>query len=122
MASPFGSHTYIPPSGAPGFRGDLYDWDKGYSNELEREIVRGRSTDRGNGKERSVDADGKGRTLETEMQSHIRADVGVGIGIGALMEKKSGDLDLKGRRAATTPVLSQNLAILVCFFFLYIPL
>ena len=30
------------------------------------------------------------------------------------MEKKSGNLDLKGRRAGTTPVLSENLAILVC--------
>ncbi|KAF8815328.1 TLD-domain-containing protein [Phlegmacium glaucopus] len=29
------------------------------------------------------------------------------------MEKKSGNLDLKGRKAATTPVLSQNLAILL---------
>jgi hypothetical protein len=30
------------------------------------------------------------------------------------MEKKSGNLDLKGRRAGTAPVLSENLAILVC--------
>ena len=29
------------------------------------------------------------------------------------MEKKSAYLDLKGRRASTTPVLSENLAILV---------
>ena len=29
------------------------------------------------------------------------------------MEKKSGNLDLKGRRAGTAPVLSENLAILV---------
>ena len=29
------------------------------------------------------------------------------------MEKKSAFLDLKGRRASTTPVLSENLAILV---------
>ena len=30
------------------------------------------------------------------------------------MEKKSGILELKGRRASTAPVLSENLAILVC--------
>lgn len=30
------------------------------------------------------------------------------------MEKKSGYLDLKGRRAGTAPVLSEKLAILVC--------
>ena len=29
------------------------------------------------------------------------------------MEKKFGHLDLKGRRASTAPVLSENLAILV---------
>ena len=30
------------------------------------------------------------------------------------MEKKIGNLNLKGRRAGTAPVLSENLAILVC--------
>jgi hypothetical protein len=34
------------------------------------------------------------------------------------MEKKSGTLDLKGRRASTAPVLSENLAILVCDLFM----
>jgi hypothetical protein len=34
------------------------------------------------------------------------------------MEKKSGTLDLKGRRASTAPVLSENLAILVCDLFI----
>ena len=110
-ASPFGSHSYIPPSGAPGFRGESYDWDKGFSNELEREIVRGRSNVTGNGKEQSSSMDDNGKILETEMQAqYTRA----GIGIGALMEKKTGNIDLKGRRASTSPVLSQNLANLVC--------
>jgi len=119
-ASPFGAHVYIPPSGAPGFKGDSYDWDKGFSNELEKEIVRGRTGGRVNGKGQRVDVDDGRRMLETNTQAHIRADVGVGIGIGALMEKKSGNLDLKGRRASTTPVLSPNLANLVrysLFFF-----
>ena len=35
--SPFSPTVYIPPSGAPGFKGDRYDWDKGFSNELESE-------------------------------------------------------------------------------------
>ena len=113
-ASPFGSHSYIPPSGAPGFRGESYDWDKGFSNELEREIVRGRSDVTGNGKEESSNVDDKGRILETEMQSRAS------IGIGAFMEKKTGNLDMKGRRASTSPVLSQNLADLVCNIRLYI--
>ena len=110
-ASPFGSHSYIPPSGAPGFRGESYDWDKGFSNELEREIVRGGSSVAENGNEESSSVDDKGRPLETEMQAqYTRA----GIGIGAYMEKKTGHLDLKGRRASTSPVLSENLANLVC--------
>jgi len=36
-ASPFSPTVYIPPSGAPGFTGDKYDWDKGFSDELESE-------------------------------------------------------------------------------------
>ena len=110
-ASPFGTHSYIPPSGAPGFRGESYDWDKGFSNELEREIVQGRSRVTGNGNEESSSVDDKERILETEMQAqYTRAD----IGIGAFMERKTGNLDMKGRRASTSPVLSQNLANLVC--------
>lgn len=106
--SPFASHSYVPPSGAPGFRGESYDWDKGFSNELEKEIVRGRSNVTGNGNEESSSVDDKGRILETEMQARA------GIGIGAFMEKKTGKLDMKGRKASTSPVLSQNLANLVC--------
>jgi hypothetical protein len=114
-ASPFGTHAYLPPSGAPGFRGESYDWDKGFSNELEREIVRGRSSDRGNGNSQSSGVDDGGRIPGTQMQAHSkRPNVGVGIGIGAFIEKKTGNLDLKGRRASTDAVLSQNLAILVC--------
>ncbi|KAI5900672.1 uncharacterized protein SCHCODRAFT_02743570, partial [Schizophyllum commune H4-8] len=46
--SPFAAHVYIPPSGAPGFRGEAYDWDKGYSVELERELqASGASSSRG---------------------------------------------------------------------------
>ena len=115
-ASPFGAHSYIPPSGAPGFRGESYDWDKGFSNELEREIVRGRTSVTGNRNEESSSMDDKERILETEMQSqYTRA----GNDIGALMEKKTGNLDMKGRRASTSPVLSQNLANLVCNIHLF---
>ncbi|KAF9523685.1 TLD-domain-containing protein [Crepidotus variabilis] len=35
--SPFAPAVYVPPSGAPGFTGDRYDWDKGFSDELEEE-------------------------------------------------------------------------------------
>ena len=100
----------MPPSGAPGFRGESYDWDKGFSNELEREIGRGKSNViKGNGNEENSSVEDKGRIRETEMQSRT----GIG-GIAALVEKKTGNLDMKGRRASTSPVLSQNLANLVC--------
>ena len=45
--SPFAAHVYIPPSGAPGFRGEAYDWDKGYSIELERELEASGASSRG---------------------------------------------------------------------------
>ncbi|KAL1666349.1 TLD-domain-containing protein [Schizophyllum commune] len=47
--SPFAAHVYIPPSGAPGFRGEAYDWDKGYSVELERELQASGASSRGLG-------------------------------------------------------------------------
>ncbi|KAG1836973.1 TLD-domain-containing protein [Suillus subalutaceus] len=34
--TPFGTHPYIPPSGAPGFAGDR-TWDKGFSDALQDE-------------------------------------------------------------------------------------
>ena len=36
-SSAFAPPVYVPPTGAPGFRGDSYDWDKGFSDELENE-------------------------------------------------------------------------------------
>ena len=46
------------------------------------------------------------------------------IGIGAFMERITGNLDMKGRKTSTSPVLSQNLANLVCnntrSFFIFI--
>ncbi|KAL1741652.1 TLD-domain-containing protein [Schizophyllum fasciatum] len=45
--SPFAPHVFVPPSGAPGFRGEAYDWDKGYSVELERELAASGAPSRG---------------------------------------------------------------------------
>ncbi|KDR78073.1 hypothetical protein GALMADRAFT_1299973 [Galerina marginata CBS 339.88] len=36
-ASPFAPHVYVPPTGAPGFKGERYTWDKGFSEELAAE-------------------------------------------------------------------------------------
>ncbi|KAF9462777.1 TLD-domain-containing protein [Collybia nuda] len=89
--SPFASHTYTPPTGAPGFAGDRYDWDKGFSAELEHELV--------------VD-ERKGRDLRGVPGESKHAKVTV----SQFMEKKSGSVELSGRKAATTPVLSAALA------------
>ena len=46
--TPFGSHVFVPISGAPGFMDKRYDWDKGYSNGLMREMTGdGGSVERG---------------------------------------------------------------------------
>lgn len=94
-ASPFASHVYIPPTGAPGFTGDRYDWDKGFSAELEREL-------------------GVGESSEREMVGVPGENKAVKVSVSQFMEKKSGSVELSGRKAATTPVLSAALANTVC--------
>ena len=77
--NPFGTHVFRPISGAPGFTGeDRYErWDKGYSRDLERELMVdgagagagvgrrnrswGRRDERGKGVGVGVDGDGEGR-------------------------------------------------------------
>ncbi|EAU87265.2 oxidation resistance protein 1 [Coprinopsis cinerea okayama7 len=36
--NPFASHSFVPVEGAPGFKPDEYDWDKGHYEELEKEL------------------------------------------------------------------------------------
>lgn len=87
--SPFSSHIYIPPSGAPGYRGEQYDWDKGFSDDLDRELIR---------------EDAQERELVGLKGSASAPDV------AHLIEKKTGSVDLNGRKASTTPVLDVHLA------------
>ncbi|KAE9393145.1 TLD-domain-containing protein [Gymnopus androsaceus JB14] len=47
-ASPFAPHVFVPPSGAPGFKPDGYDWDKGFSGELDKELIESELLDTGN--------------------------------------------------------------------------
>ncbi|KAG6877289.1 hypothetical protein C0993_008846 [Termitomyces sp. T159_Od127] len=90
--SPFASHVYIPPSGAPGYRGEQYNWDKGYSDDLDRELVQ---------------EEAKERELVGLKGSASAPDV------AHLIEKKTGSVDLHGRKASTAPVLDVHLADLV---------
>ncbi|KAG5219807.1 oxidation resistance protein [Salix suchowensis] len=84
-------HIYIPPTGAPGYAGESYDWDKGFSEELQHEL-----------------------SLASEMNSEVAAKVngksedanGTVTSVGGLMEKKSGSIELIGRWGSTDEVLS----------------
>ena len=204
--SPFASHTYIPPTGAPGFKGELYTWDKGFSEELESEreqelergeadvkprtvldssqvqttregekeqaapmVIKGRGSSgwgsgfgfgfgsmrgSGNGKGKQV-ADARdivsasgsstlsavrraspGRSIGSGSSSSSRSRLededlggdhgrklsnppnpgsdhtlrGRQVGMGEFIEKITGDVKLLGRKAATTPVLTSELA------------
>ncbi|KAL4255640.1 Oxidation resistance protein 1 [Pleurotus pulmonarius] len=97
--SPFGPHIYIPPTGAPGYAGESYDWDKGFSEELQHEL-----------------------SLASDMNSEVAAKVngkgednvnGTITSVGGLMEKKSGSIELMGRWGSTDEVLSTGLADLI---------
>ncbi|KAJ7582643.1 TLD-domain-containing protein [Mycena floridula] len=94
--TPFAPRVYIPPTGAPGFAGDSYDWDKGYSTELDKELQSNPS--------HSSASRGLGLSLSGE------APV---AGIGNLIDKKSGTVELKGRKEMTTPVLDSLIAELI---------
>ncbi|KAF8870814.1 TLD-domain-containing protein [Infundibulicybe gibba] len=98
--SPFASHVYVPPSGAPGFTGDSYDWDKGFSNELEQELNDDQGSNRG---EQELVGFRPGKTAK-QLGNH---------GVGELMEKRLGSVELKGRKLVTTSVLEIDLADLI---------
>ncbi len=89
--TPFSSHegSYVPPTGAPGFKGEDHHWDKGYSEELE----------------------------------HERTRPATPVNMSAVIQKKTGYVDLKGRREGTVGVLDSNLANLVshCFMVSFPP-
>ncbi|KAJ7730243.1 TLD-domain-containing protein [Mycena maculata] len=111
--------AYIPPSGAPGFRGAAaYDWDRGFSHALERDlgvapaptavpysdfeeeedvIVLG-----AHGGRQAPGADRHGNGQEQKE------------GVGVLLEKKmNGAISLVGRREGTVGVLTPELVSLI---------
>ncbi|KAK7032495.1 oxidation resistance protein 1 [Paramarasmius palmivorus] len=95
-SSPFASHvhTHVPIiSGAPGFRvGDEENWDKGYSKALDDELASSTSSLSGS----------KGGNGSIE---HARE-----LTLGKLVEKKTGHVELKGRKETTAGVLDPVLA------------
>ncbi|THV03834.1 TLD-domain-containing protein [Dendrothele bispora CBS 962.96] len=110
-SSPFAPHVFVPASGAPGFKGESYDWDKGFSQQLDRELTESEllgATKRPNDSEHST----------PNVESHNSPDSGStrpvtpsqGALIGSFIEKKTGGIELKGRREATVGVLDTKLA------------
>ncbi|GLB45724.1 putative TLD-domain-containing protein [Lyophyllum shimeji] len=109
--SPFASHVYVPPSGAPGYAGERYDWDKGYSAELEREMMNGRGEghEEGEGEGRGL---GRGRCGEKEMEKETEQEKAKEKehDVRKVIERRSGGVELLGRKASTAPVLDAKLA------------
>ena len=125
-SSPFGPHLYVPPTGAPGFAGERYDWDRGFSADLRLEMERDREHDGGGAgergrQEREMIHVGRGGSGSRGGSLQGRAPGGGGgrepaegvVGVGEFMEKKSGRVQLDGRKAMTTPVLGVALADMV---------
>ncbi|KAJ3747196.1 TLD-domain-containing protein [Lentinula detonsa] len=127
--SPFAPHVFVAPSGAPGFKPEGYDWDKGYSGDLDKELLEtGKNS---SGPSKSLIVPGKqpisrrsspvDRNLipglpSLNSQPHTRSQTPSPVpsmGIGGLIEKKAGNLELKGRREATVAVLNVNLAEMI---------
>lgn len=122
-SSPFASHVFIAPTGAPGFRGEQYDWDKGFSQELEQEL---KVKSSGAPQNRGLSGKENGGVMLTQGQDRKASNLGlakpdsghdaqkVGGAVAELIEKKIGSVEMKGRRVATSPVLEQKLADMVC--------
>ncbi|KAJ7854714.1 TLD-domain-containing protein [Mycena olivaceomarginata] len=138
--TPFGAKptdAYAPPSGAPGFRGAAaYDWDKGYSRALERDLGVGAhertrvpyadfeeevisdprrpSPANGNGRGNGQGRGGGGVVGVGNGNGNGVGNGGGKEGVGVLLDKKmSGVISLTGRREGTVGVLTQELVALI---------
>ncbi|KAJ7203581.1 TLD-domain-containing protein [Mycena pura] len=106
--------AYVPPTGAPGFRAPGYDWDRGFSRALERDLGVGAA---------DADADlDMGQELVDVADGHALghgngAGAGAGTvkrGVGVLLEKKmNGLISLEGRKEGTATLLTPGLVALI---------
>ncbi|EKM75119.1 hypothetical protein AGABI1DRAFT_132568 [Agaricus bisporus var. burnettii JB137-S8] len=101
--SPFAQHVFVPIPGAPGFKPEEYDWDKGFSAELEHEAQIADNTNE------PLDPTIFRSQSPAELES-IKRNTTLPPSIGDYIEKKSGKVDLVGRRISTVPVLTSPLA------------
>jgi len=128
--SPFASHAYTPPSGAPGYAGERYDWDRGFSEELEREAAMIEREEEVRNKSSQGNGNGKGERKEREREGLMmgtnrrvgsldeaksgRSSVGKGSGgVAEFIERRGGSVQLVGRKELTSVVLTVDIADLV---------
>jgi hypothetical protein len=124
----------VPPSGAPGFSGaEAYDWDRGFSRALERDLGLSESptatksvpySDFDEGEDELIlGLDGGHRTpgkANGNGTASGRSGSGNGNGpkegVGVLLDKKmNGTIKLVGRREGTVGVLTPELVSLVSY-------
>ena len=117
--SPFAPSFYNSPSGAPGFKGDRYDWDKGFSDALESE-QKGNpfaSAD-GNG---SDDIGGVSHSVASSSVMSGSWGTGFGFGFGTVLAGKphtpspsssvlapANELNIHGREGSKTPPVGRK--------------
>lgn len=112
--SPFAAHVYTPPSGAPGYAGEQYDWDHGFSEELVREQMEIASKE-GGCFEQEVAVDERGHQQVFEKKRTVEGSIDVSI--NNVMERKAGSVELLGRKEMTDTILTECLADSIRFQF-----
>ncbi|KAJ6578770.1 TLD-domain-containing protein [Mycena vulgaris] len=114
--------AYVAPSGAPGFRGAAaYDWDRGFSHALERDLGVGVGAGASASPVPYSDFDegdelvaGAGARTATPNGRGNGNGHGAKEGVGVLLEKKmNGAVSLVGRREGTVSVLTPELVSLL---------
>ncbi|KAF5353220.1 hypothetical protein D9756_007796 [Leucocoprinus leucothites] len=113
-STPFAPHVFVPISGAPGFKPDEYDWDKGFSEALEHEAVAdsisSSSIASRNGKSEPLKSVFSQLPPEVPMAITKSPSPAPLVHLGEYIEKKAGSVELVGRRFSTTPVLTSAIA------------
>ncbi|KAJ7630111.1 TLD-domain-containing protein [Mycena polygramma] len=117
--------VYVAPSGAPGFRGAAsYDWDRGFSHALERDLgvtppagggaaVPYSDFDEGDELVSGTNASAPSRESGANGQGNGHG-VGRNNSVGVLLDKKTSvAINLVGRREGTVGVLTPELVALI---------
>ncbi|KXN87828.1 Oxidation resistance protein 1 [Leucoagaricus sp. SymC.cos] len=110
--SPFAPHVFVPIPGAPGFMPEEYDWDKGFSAALEHEAIAENNTTSSRIVSGKTDVEKEHPVLveEPTPMDVPKIPSPAPVNLGEYIEKKSGSIELVGRRISTAPVLTPAVA------------